>query len=202
MSNTVAIAAVTSTIRHLLHESLGGNEPGAVPDAEVTTLRPDQLVDRPGRAVSRAGLNVHLYNVTWSQAPRLHDQPFRGSTGSWGQQAQTALDLHYLVSAHGDETALEPQRLLARAVQALAATPVLSSQVIEAAIAAHGSGDTAFLTQSDLAEQPEPVKLVPTPLAVAEVSALWAALATPPLLSLTYTASTVLVESGQLPAPG
>jgi len=34
MSNTVAIAAVTSTMRHVLHESLGGAQPGPVGGAD------------------------------------------------------------------------------------------------------------------------------------------------------------------------
>lgn len=191
MSNTLAIAVVTSTIRHLLHESLGGAEPGAVDGAEVTTLRPHQLLRKPARHDKRAGLNVYLYDVTWSLAQDAYDPPSPGGTRPRGQHPVSALDLHYLVTAYGDDAALEPQRLLARAVRALASTPVFTRPVIAAAIAKYGSGDTAFLADGDLAEQSEPVKLMPAALSLDEVSKLWGALATPYLLSFGYTARVV-----------
>lgn len=191
MSNTLAIAIVTSTIRHVLHESLGGTEAGAVGGADVTTLRPHQLLHGSAGGSSPAGLNVYLYDVTWSQAHDPYIRPLPGSTRHRGQHPVAALDLHYLVTAYGDDATLEPQRLLARAARALASTPVFTQPVVAAAIAEYGIGDTAFLADDDLSAQPEPVKLMPAHLSIDELSKLWRALATPYLLSLAYTASAV-----------
>ena len=142
---------------------------------------------------SRAGLNVYLYEVSPSRAEGFGVPMARRKDENLGHQPLAELDLHYVVTAYGDDATLEPQRLLARAARALAATPVITSPIIAAAIAKYGSGDTAFLANSDLGEQLEPVKLVPAPLSIDEMSKLWRALATPYLLSLGYTATAVLL---------
>ena len=58
---------------------------------------------------------------------------------------------------------------------------------------------TAFLADADLADQVELVKLSPTPLSLEEMSKLWGVLGTPYLLSLTYTATVVLIEADVTP---
>lgn len=199
VSNTLAIAAVTSTMRHVLHESLGGAEPGAVGGADVTTLRPSDLATEAVLDDGAAGLNVYLYQVTPNHAWDLHDLPTRHSSGTLARPPLAALDLHYLVTAYGDDSALEPQRLLARGALALSATPVFTRPVITAAVVKYGLGDTAFLADSDLADQSELVKVSPAPLSLEEVSKLWGAFSTPYLLSVGYTATVVLLETYAVP---
>ncbi len=198
MSNTHAIAAVTATIRFVLSEAIS-HEPDPVPNRNVTTLRPAQLADLAGADGPARGLNVFCYQVTPNHAWNLHDLPTRGPSGSLTTRPLAALDLHYLITAYGSEEALEPQRLLAQAELALATTPVLTKDVVEAAIEAYDSGVTAFLARADLASQPEPVKLSPAPLSLEEISKLWGVLGTPYLLSQAYTATVVLIEA-DLPA--
>lgn len=190
MSNTLAVAAVTTTIRYLLHESLGGTEPGAVDGAAVTTLHPRQLLRGARAARNRTGLNVYLYNVTWDP---IQDGSGRSTNRARDARPEVGLDLHYLVTAYGDDAGLDTQRLLARAARALASVPVLTGPDVEAAIAEYGKGETAFLADSDLAEQAEPIRLMPTPLSLDELSTIWGALATPYLPSLAYTAGVVLL---------
>lgn len=191
MSNTLAIAAVTSTLRYVLNESLAGAEPGSVVGADVTTLPPHQLAQKEVLNDNPAGLNVYLYQVTPNQARDPRALPTGHGDGT--QHPLVSLDLHYLVTAYGTDAALEAQRLLARAVLALAATPVFSQPVIAAAIAQYGVDETAFLANSDLAEQTEPVRVSPAPLSLEQVSNLWCAFSTPYLLSLAYTATAVLL---------
>ena len=100
-----------------------------------------------------------------------------------------------MITAYGDEAALEPQRLLARASLALATTPVFTKEVIADAVAKYGTGSTAFLQHTDLDQQPELVKVSATPLSVDELSKLWQVLGTPYLLTQTYTATVVLLEA-------
>lgn len=195
MSNTLAVAAVTSAIRHVLHEALSGAEPGPVGGADVTTYRPTQLADADTVDDGDSGLNVFLYRVTPNHAWNLADLPTRRGDGTLARRPVAALDLHYVVTAYGDDAALEPQRLLARGALALAATPVLTRDVVLAAIAKYGTGDTAFLADSDLADQAEVVKLSPDPLTTEEVSRLWGSFSTPYLLSVGYTATVVLLEA-------
>jgi len=199
MSNTLAIAAVTSTMRHVLHEALGGPEPDPVGGADVTTLRPAQLADSDTIGNDGSGLNVYLFQVTPNHAWNLHDLPTRHADGTLARRPLAALDLHYLVTAYGDEEALEPQRLLARGALALATTPVFTRDTIAAAIAKYGVDATSFLVDADLAEQTELVKVSPTPLSLEEVSKLWGVLGTSYLLSLGYTATVVLIEASVTP---
>ena len=199
MSNTLAIAAVTSTMRHVLHEALGEPEPDPVGGADVTTFRPAQLADTDTIGNDGSGLNVYLFQVTPNHAWNLNDLPTRHGDGSFARRPLAALDLHYLVTAYGDEEALEPQRLLARGALALATTPVFTRDTIAAAIAKYGVDATGFLADSDLGEQTELVKVSPTPLSLEEVSKLWGVLGTSYLLSLAYTATVVLIEATVTP---
>lgn len=195
MSNTHAIAAVTSTLRFVLQQAIDG-EPDPVAGRKVTTLRPSQVAALGADDTPARGLNVFLYQVTPNQAWNLTDLPTRSSSGTLVRRPVAALDLHYLVTAYGDEPALEPQRLLARAALALAATPVFTKDVVEDALALYGGEtETAFLERADLAGQPESVKLSPSPLSLEEISKLWGVLGTPYLLSQAYTATVVLIEA-------
>lgn len=195
MSNTHAIAAVTSTLRFVLQQAIDA-EPDPVAGRKVTTLRPAQLAGLGTEDSPARGLNVYLYQVTPNHAWNLSDLPTRSRSGAIVTRPLAALDLHYLLTAYGDEPALEAQRLLAQAEVALAATPVLSKDVVEDAIALYGNEtETAFLEHADLAGQPEAVKLSPSPLSLEELSKLWSVLGTPYLLSQTYTATVVLIEA-------
>jgi hypothetical protein len=195
MSNTHAIAAVTSTLRYVLQQAIDA-EPDPVAGRKVTTLRPAQVADLGADDSPARGLNVFLYQVTPNHAWNLTDLPTRSRSGSLVTRPLAALDLHYLITAYGDEPALEPQRLLAKAELALAATPVLTKDVVEDAIALFGGEtETGFLQRADLAGQGEAVKLSPAPLSLEEISKLWGALGTPYLLSQAYTATVVLIEA-------
>ena len=77
-----------------------------------------------------------------------------------------------------------------------AVNPVLTRDIVSAAMA-HYADDVAtmFLAQADLADQVELVKLAPAPLSLEDLSRLWSVLGTPYLLSLTYTATVVLIPA-------
>ncbi|WP_406224116.1 DUF4255 domain-containing protein [Streptomyces canus] len=195
MSNHLAIATATSALRYVLARALHEQHPGAVADAQVTTLRPDRLGSPD--LVHSAGVNVFLYRVTPNAALRSADLPGRDHEAAFLSRPLQALELHYLITCHGKDSALEAQRLLGRAVTALAANPVLGPRLVAAAVDAYaGVDDTAFLRESDLAGQREPVRIAPTTLSSDEQSKLWSVFPqTPYQLSVTYTANVVLVEA-------
>ena len=195
MSNTLAVAAVTSTLRYLLEQALGGSQPGPVGSARVTTLHPAKLADRDDPELPK-GINVFLYQVSPNPTWSLADLPTRRDDGSLMTRPQAALDLHYLISCTGDDSELDAQRLLGRAALALAVNPVLARELVSAAMA-HYADDVAtmFLAQADLADQVELVRLAPATLSLEDVSRLWSVLGTPYLLSLTYTATVVLIQA-------
>ncbi|MFC7562283.1 DUF4255 domain-containing protein [Actinomadura namibiensis] len=204
MSNVLAVAAVTSTLRFLLDKALGADEPGQVGGAKVTTLRPDRLRDTSVAEDVAAGINLYLYHVAPNQAFGQRNLPTRRSDGSLARLPNAALDLNYLLTFYGDDTKLEAQRLLARAVAQLARVPILTRDLVRdamTALAGQPGTDLGFLAKADLADAAETVKLAPQPLLLEELSKLWSVLfQTPYLLSVAYTATVVVVEAAVTPS--
>ena len=199
MSNVLAIVAVTSTLRHLLDQALGGPQPGPVGSATVTTLRPSQLAGTDDVGTAAKGINVFLYGAT-NRAWDYSQLPTRRPDGTPAGRPVAALDLHYLITCFGDGAELDAERLLARAVLALTVTPVLGRDAVARALEEYADDPaTAFLSASDLATQVELVKLTPTPLSLEDLSRLWGVLGTPYLLSVTYLATVVLIEADTAP---
>ncbi|HTF08853.1 MAG TPA: DUF4255 domain-containing protein, partial [Asanoa sp.] len=197
MSNTLAVAAVTSTLRYVLELALGGSQPGPVGGARVTTLHPADIpAGDTGVGEIHKGINVFLYQVTPNHAGNLTDLPTRRHDGSLARRPMAALDLHYLVSFHGDDAELDPQRLLGRTVLALAVNSVLTRDVVTLALGEYaGETSTAFLGHADLADQVELVKLAPATVSLEELGRLWPALGAGYRLGLTYVATVVVLEA-------
>ncbi|HEY7430131.1 MAG TPA: DUF4255 domain-containing protein [Streptosporangiaceae bacterium] len=194
MSNGLAIAAVTSTLRYILDRALQHPHPGPVGGASVTTLPVQELAKAD--LAETAGINVFCYQATPNHAWNLTDLPTRRPDGSLVQRPVAALDLQYLITCHGQDASLDPQRLVGRVVTALSVNPVLTRDVVAAALDLYaGDTETSFLAESDLADQVELVKLSPFTLSLEELSKLWAVFGTPYLLSLTYLATVVLIEA-------
>jgi hypothetical protein len=184
MSNYLAIATVTATLRRNLQAAISVDVPGTT----VGTGRPDGT----DNGVPDAGVNIFLYQVTPNPGWRNADLPTRDSDGSLGRRPQVALDLHYLMSFYGDEPKLEPQRLLGSVARTLQAHPVLTREMIQ---------DTLqdplfnFLAGSDLADSVESVKFTPSFLSLEELSKLWSVFPQAPyVLSVGYQGTVVLIE--------
>lgn len=186
MSNHLAIAAVTATLRQIVQAAT--NE--AVAGSEVATVRPNA----PSAALPRTGVNIFLYRVTPDSAGRNADLPTRRADGTVLRRPSAALDLHYLLSFHGDDATLEPQILLASTVRTLHADPVLERAAIQAMLAS--LPNDSLLRKSDLAEAPELVRFTPEALSLEEMSKLWSVFfQTPYVLSVVYQASVIFVDA-------
>jgi hypothetical protein len=193
MSNSLAVATVTAVLARILSEALAVAPDGSVQSARVTTLRPDMLAAADGEA---RGINVFLYQVAANAAWAATDLPTRRGDTTAVTKPHQALDLDYLLTFTGDETLLEPQRLMGTAISTVVARPVLSRElvrgVIERAVAEEPDTWEQF---SDLAEQIDVVRLTWLPLNLEELSKLWSTfLQAPYRLSVTYQATVVLVD--------
>jgi hypothetical protein len=193
MSNYLAIATATTALSQLLQ--VAASE--AVPGATVTTVRPESKES----AIPDPAINVYLYQVVPNPAWRTMDLPTRRADGTMIQVPRAALDLHYLLTFYGNEGELEPQRLLGKATSVLHARPVLTREMVRAAVRTVTTGDgDHYLVVSDLAEQIETVKFAPLPLNLEELSKLWTVFfQTPYALSVTYKGSVVLIEAEGAP---
>lgn len=192
MSNFLAIATVTATLSELLSEAVALPDV-AVGGAAVTILRPDGN----GGGMPATGVNVFLYQVTPNAAWRNADLPTRRSDGALMQRPQAALDLSYLLTFYGDESKLEPQRLLGSVVRAMHSRPVLTRDLIRKTML-NPTNPTfnGLLVKSNLADAVELVKFTPLPLSLEELSKLWSVFfQTHYSLSIAYQGTVVLIES-------
>ena len=192
MSNYLAIAAVTATLRKILTEAVSKD----VPNAKIKTVRPDSL----GNGNQETGINIFLYQATQNTRFRNEDLPTRRANGTLNKRPLVALDLQYIFTFFGDDSLLEPQRLMGSAVSSLHTRPVLTRDAINAAIKDSQYANTKLDT-SDLAEQLESIKFTPLPLNLEELSKLWSVFfQTPYSLSISYQGSVVLIESDVSPS--
>lgn len=180
MSNPLAIAAVTATLRNLLERGLIAD----LPDAKVTTNPPDKARDNN----NGNQINLFLYQTVPNAAWRNMDMPRQVKPGETGQPP-LPLNLYYLITAYGrNNDNVLSHRLLGRATSILHDHPLLGTDEIQAA-----------LPGNDLHEQVERVRITPQPLSLDEMSKLWTTFQTQYRISAAYQVSVVLIES-TLPA--
>lgn len=200
MSNSLAIAMVTATLERLLRNAI---EESFGATFTVTTDRPRRNGEDPPAgdiAGSQAAVNIFLYQVNPNGAWRNRDLPTRGAGGQLLQRPVAAVDLHYIFTFYGDESLLEPQRLLGITLSTLHATPVLSREMIAATRQLLPGGPLAMLAASDLDEQIDLVRLTPHCFDLDQMSKLWSIFSQNAYaLSVAYLASVVLIEAAQTP---
>ena len=187
MSNYLAIATVTGTLRDVLQPMAQNILTGAT----VTTSRPDPAAFAHGGP----GINLFLYQVMPNQAYRNADLPTRRADGQLVQRPQAALVLRYLLSFFGDDNKLEPHLLLGATVRQLHAQPALTTPQIQSSV-----GSITALHGSNLADQFDLVRFTPMSLSLEELTKLWSTfLQIPYVLSVAYEASAVLIETDDAP---
>lgn len=190
MSNFLAIATVTETVRQMLDDSVRNDVNGAI----ATAVRPN-VTNIGSGGLPPIGVNIYLYQVSPNAAWRNTDLPTRREDGSLAQRSRVALDIHYLLSFYGDESYMEPQRILGSVVRTLHTIPVLTRKRIQDTVSA-----ASFLTTSNLADEAELVKFTPAALSLEELSKLWSVFfQTPYVLSVAYQGSVVLIENEETP---
>ncbi|MFH9063328.1 DUF4255 domain-containing protein [Streptomyces coeruleorubidus] len=188
MSNALAIAHVTQALALLIETNLP-------PDIDIAVkVEPRKP---PADPPAEPTITVFLYQVTPNTSQRNTDLPTRAADGTLVRRAAAPLDLHYLISAYGEEAELVGQRLIGSVVRTLHEIPVLPKDIIEMA------GERAHLSGSNLAEAAQRVRFTPTVMDIDETSKLWGMLhQTPYTLSVVYQAALVFIDGREVPVPG
>lgn len=185
MSNSLAIAATTEALCSLLHAQINKLDP-TLGVFELTTKPPD--IARKG--ITKAQLNLFLYQTAINAAWRNLDPPRQSRAGEVGNPP-LALNLHYLITAYGDESENETisHRMLGGVMSALHDNALLRREDVRAALQGNP------LLDSGIADQFEQLRitLITTPLD--EMSKLWTALQTQYRLSANYEITVVLIDS-------
>ncbi len=178
MSNQLAIAAVTATLRSLLVRGVG------IPEV---TARP---LDNARRSTTGHQLNLFLYQVLPDAALRNQDMPRQIKSGETSYPA-LPLMLYYLLTAYSDdEDDTSAHRLLGAAMGVLHDHPLLGAPEIK-----NATTPIADLATSNLHEQIERVRITLQPLTFEDMSKLWTTFQTHYRVSAAYQVSVVLIES-------
>ena len=197
MSSALAIAAVTAVLKDLLDNRLvQANVIGDVGDVSVTALPPDRITIGQDE---RAQLNLFMYRVSPRSGWR------RGRVAPEEQDGHAspslALDLHYLLSAYGEQD-LQAEILLGYAIQLFQETPVLTGDAIRKTLKGSSSNGSrhatvparSALASSSLGEQVDRVTVCPEFLGMEEMTRLWSALQAHYRPSAVYEVSAVLIK--------
>ena len=188
MSNHLAIATVTATIQRIVQAAVQEDIDGTV----VTTARPD---NQDGGA-TQPRVNIYMYQATPNPAWRNSDLRIRRPKGELIKQAQAGLNLYYLMTFYGNDSELEPQRLLGSTLRTLVDQPILTPEMIQETV--NSSRYSSYLRNSNLAEQVERVTITPTKMNTEELSKIWSVFfQTPYILSFAWQGSAVLIEGAK-----
>ena len=203
MSSALAIAGVTAVLRDLLNDGLINQDATGTLGVTVSVSAgpPDRVIPANGSAES-SQLNLFMYHVTPNSGWRNERFPTLDASGNQRlSNAPLALNLHYLLSAHGSED-LHGEILLGYAMQLLHEMPILSRKAIRKALdPSPPIGGTALppalkaLADSGLENQIELIKITPEYLNTEELSKLWTSTQSHLRPTAAYMASVVLIES-------
>lgn len=186
MSNSLAIAATTTTLRSLLFQGVR-NELGS----GSVTARP---LDKARGNNDGNQINLFLYHAAVSGAWRNMDMPHQGKAGETSP-FPLGLELYYLVTAYGEnDNDIQSHRLLGQAMSVLHDHTVLSPAEIELATRPNEADSALF--SSDLHRQIERIRLVLLKLSFDEISHIWRPFQAQYRISAAYQASIVLIEGG------
>lgn len=186
MSNALAIAAVTTTLRRLLTRALPADMAGAT----VTTKPLDKATTSEGGPESASNNQINLFLYQTELHPQLRNTLYPGQSkpGETGLPP-LALNLYYLLTAYGqDDDDTLSHRLLGQAMLTLHDHPILGPEDVRLATETE-------LPTSDLHQQIESVKITPQPISLEDLSKLWSTFQTQYRISTAYQVSVVLIES-------
>lgn len=178
MSNELAIAAVTATLRNVI-----SNDPSLPPGTHVTAQSPEEAHN----SKQNNQINLFLYHILPNAAWRNMDNPSRVKSGETGVPP-LALNLYYIITAYHRETAdlveITTHNLLGCSMRILHDHPLLGPDEIRLA-----------LPNNDLHTQIERVRITLQPLSLEEMSKLWMMFQTRYRTSAAYEVAVVLIDS-------
>jgi hypothetical protein len=184
MSNHLAIATVTATLQRILQASVQRDVEGA----RVSTVAPNRI----GQGTPETGINLFLYHVVRNNALKNPDAMALRSRNKQTALRQTALELYYMLSFYGNETELEPQRLLGSVIRTFNDRTSLTSALIKDTIA---DSTLTFLRDSNLASQVQDMQIVPVDMNLEDLSKVWSVFfQTPYLLSIPYKVMAIVID--------
>lgn len=149
MNRGFSVAATTVALADQLHAFIGD----AVPGARVTTFNPGSEALRNGDPI----VNLYLFRTMRNGFVSNSDLPTRNAAGKPLASPMLKLDLDYMITFFGNDTRLDPQRLLGLVLSGLNAWPFITADAMRTAIASTpwlGGGPDVELPSEDIRVTP------------------------------------------------
>ncbi len=187
MSNYLALATVSAAFGRLIAEGLERvPEPSGIPRVRYGAPQNDpQFI----------GCTLFAYRISVNAFRRNADLATRDESGHYVARPAIPLDIEYVLTFHGDETTLEPQRFCGSVISAIHARPLISNGEIARMV-----DGVPYLRGSDISKGFDRVNIIPTELDHYAMVQIWGTFPQVPYrLSVAYTASTIVLESDITP---
>lgn len=180
MSNHLALAAVTATLKNLISFA-EGNVMGILhihPGVRITT----KPVEKARDGENGDQVNISLYQTLVNPSRRNMPDPARG-TWRDGLQPPLALDLYYIITTYSrNDDEIFSQELMGRVMEVMHQYPYLDPREIREA-----------LPDNNLYQQMEPLRISPQYYPLEEISKFWTSAGSGFRLSAIYKISVVLI---------
>lgn len=185
MSSLKAIGAITYTLKSILDESLN--------DEGIDTLGVDVFTEPLDRlettlSITDNALNLYLYKVKENEGWRNQDLTSRNNSGRRVSNPYLALDLYYVMSAHGSEK-VNAELMLGYGMVAFHDNVIVGRDFIADKLAGE-----AILADSNLSDQIEQIRITPEYLNTEEISKIWTMFGAKYRLSAYYKVSVALLR--------
>ncbi|MBB5503115.1 DUF4255 domain-containing protein [Paraburkholderia sp. MM5384-R2] len=195
MSSYLAVGGVSAVLRHLLTSALPSGGPGALlgTGPGITAYAPDRV---PVGAEEQPQLNIFMYYASLNAALRNEGLPSRNAQGAQISNPPLALNLHYLITAYGNNQ-FDPEILLAWAMKIMHDTPVVPRKTIADAfneLLSPVTTEGTLISGSMLANQIEHIRITPETLTTEEIYRLWTAFQTSYRPTTSYQVSVVVIQ--------
>lgn len=197
MTTSLGLAATAATLQQLLLEGLTRLKVDDVlgTQAGVTCVSPSRFE----ADADSTRLNLFLYNQTRNVGRFNEELPSRDTRGDRTQNQALAMDLHYLITAHGTGD-FHAEILLGAAMQILHDTPCLGREAIRKWLKPNSTNKLPKqLETAGLADQLEQIRIIPLNHTTDEMSRIWSAIQVPERPGAAYQIS-VLLQSSSLSA--
>jgi hypothetical protein len=197
MGDFHVIGGVSATLQTLLTDRM--EVPANLGSVPVTIGPPpfSALDNNPRQEPLR--INLFLYRVSENGYLQNQEIPGRGSPGANGHPP-LSLNLHYLVTAHGNEEIQMPagpffddtnaQYLLGSAMRVLHDAPIITN-----ALVTRRTPSGVTILDASLRDEFERIKVTLEPLTLEDLTKLWTALTLRMRLAVAYAVNVVQIES-------
>lgn len=196
MSDFRAIGGVSTSLQTLLKDRM--ELPPGTATVEVTVASP-RLGDDDKQVAEAPRVNLFLYRVSENGFLQNQEIPGAGSSGAYGHPP-LSLNLHYLLTAFGNETVQDAntplfnetiaQFLLGSAMRVLHDYSILTDSLLTLRTPVGNP-----IIHPSLLNRYEQIKLTLEPISLEDVTKIWMALSLRYRLSAGYSVSVVQIES-------